>query len=160
MRNVNENNEVELDKYKSDAKEHDYIENLSDIDSTDADEYIKVGVDTNATYDRAGTFIMKDSSLVHCNSGKKGVEISGIVDALSKHDWLKDYFWNGISPEKGLARQWPDGGPKVLWTLALGSGYGGPAIQNGKVYILDRVDSMIFVAPIFFHVVRWMHGIR
>ncbi len=100
MRNVNENNEVELDKYKSDAKEHDYIENLSDIDSTDADEYIKVGVDTNATYDRAGTFIMKDSSLVHCNSGKKGVEISGIVDALSKHDWLKDYFWNGISPEK------------------------------------------------------------
>jgi phosphatidate cytidylyltransferase len=26
--------------------------------------------------------------------------------------------------------------------------------------ILDRVDSMIFVAPIFFHVVRWIHGIH
>ena len=25
--------------------------------------------------------------------------------------------------------------------------------------ILDRVDSMIFVAPIFFHMVRWFHGL-
>jgi outer membrane protein assembly factor BamB len=48
---------------------------------------------------------------------------------------------NGISPETGILRQWPDGGPKVLWTSMVGVGYGGPAIKDGKIYLLDRPDD-------------------
>jgi len=45
---------------------------------------------------------------------------------------------NAISPEKGLLRSWPADGPKVLWTISLGAGYGGAAVSEGKVYVLDR----------------------
>ena len=44
----------------------------------------------------------------------------------------------GISPEKGIARSWPAGGPKVLWKDRLGAGFAGPSISEGKVYLVDR----------------------
>lgn len=48
---------------------------------------------------------------------------------------------NAVSSEKGLMRSWPADGPKVLWTVPLGEGFGGPAISDGKVYVYDRVDD-------------------
>ncbi len=48
---------------------------------------------------------------------------------------------DGVSPETGLARTWPDAGPKVLWTLPLGQGYASPSIRDGEVYLLDRVEQ-------------------
>ena len=48
---------------------------------------------------------------------------------------------NGISTETGLARSWPEAGPKVLWTVPLGKGFGGMAVRDGEVFLLDRVGS-------------------
>jgi len=49
---------------------------------------------------------------------------------------------NSTSPEKGLLRSWPESGPEVLWTVAVGIGYGGPVVKDGKVYLLDRDDKV------------------
>ena len=49
---------------------------------------------------------------------------------------------NSISPEKGILRSWPENGPKVLWTVTVGKGFGGPVIKDGKVYLLDRDDKV------------------
>ena len=45
---------------------------------------------------------------------------------------------NSTSPQTGILRTWPAGGPEVLWVAEIGIGYGGPVIKDGKVYFLDR----------------------
>lgn len=49
---------------------------------------------------------------------------------------------NSISEQKNILRSWPESGPEVLWTIPVGIGYGGPAVKNGKVYLLDRDDKV------------------
>ena len=45
---------------------------------------------------------------------------------------------DAISTEQvPLAREWPQGGPKALWSVELGEGYAGAAVLNGRVYVLD-----------------------
>ena len=46
---------------------------------------------------------------------------------------------NGIALDTGLARQWPPSGPPVLWRIELGAGFGGAAIRDGQIYMLDRI---------------------
>ncbi len=36
-----------------------------------------------------------------------------------------------------LADRWPEGGPKVLWSVDLGEGYAAAAVHRGRVYVLD-----------------------
>ncbi len=58
-------------------------------------------------------------------------------------------YRNATSDEKGILRSWPQEGPKVLWTVPLGEGFGGPAVSGGKVYVYDRIDDMINVLRCF-----------
>jgi outer membrane protein assembly factor BamB len=69
--------------------------------------------------------------------------IAGSAALAAGADWPQFMGPNGdgTSAEKGLLRAWPADGPKVLWTFAMGPGYGGAAIRDGKVYVLDRVDK-------------------
>lgn len=44
---------------------------------------------------------------------------------------------SSVWQETGIVERIPDGGPKVLWRVPIGSGYSGPAVANGKVFVLD-----------------------
>ena len=46
---------------------------------------------------------------------------------------------NGLSKETGLLQTWPEAGAPVMWSVEVGPGFGGVAIQAGEVYLLDRV---------------------
>src|SRR5881397_3471680 len=49
---------------------------------------------------------------------------------------------SGVSPEKGLLKEWPKDGPERLWKASgLGTGYSSPAVVGGKAYILGTKGS-------------------
>jgi outer membrane protein assembly factor BamB len=80
---------------------------------------------------------------------KAKIKLTAVMISLSivwafAADWPGYYGpkRDGTSAEKGLLRTWPKEGPKVLWTVPIGIGYGGPAISGGKVYLLDRDDKV------------------
>ena len=59
-------------------------------------------------------------------------------------DWPSIYGprRDSTSDQKGLLRTWPAEGPKTLWTVPVGAGFGGPAISGGSVYLLDRDEKV------------------
>ena len=53
---------------------------------------------------------------------------------------------DGICDEKGLLTRWPEGGPKLLWSVSgLGRGWSSPIICRGSLYITGDVDSGLVV---------------
>jgi outer membrane protein assembly factor BamB len=64
----------------------------------------------------------------------------GCASALRADDWpqwlgpQRDSVWR----ETGIVRSFPAGGPPVMWRTQVGSGYSGPAVAQGRVYVLDH----------------------
>jgi outer membrane protein assembly factor BamB len=63
-----------------------------------------------------------------------------IVDEILPGSWPhfrgKD-FDNISKDETPLAEDWDSSGPQIVWRTSLGEGYAGPAVLNGRVYLLD-----------------------
>ena len=45
---------------------------------------------------------------------------------------------DGVWRESGILEKFPEGGPKVRWRQKIGPGYTGPAVAQGRVYVMDR----------------------
>ncbi|MDY3556637.1 PQQ-binding-like beta-propeller repeat protein [Gemmata sp. JC717] len=65
---------------------------------------------------------------------------AGAVGAEDWPQWLgpqRDGTWR----EDGLVEKFPARGPKVAWKTDIGVGYAGPAVANGKVFVIDLVPA-------------------
>ena len=66
---------------------------------------------------------------------------SSALTASSNSDWPQ---WrgpdrSGVSQERGLLKQWPAGGPKLLWQLTdIGDGYSGPSVVGKRMYLMSN----------------------
>ena len=64
--------------------------------------------------------------------------------ATMAEDWPQWLGPDGKSEwrEAGIVSRFPESGPPVLWRVPVGLGYGGPAVADGRVYIMDyRLES-------------------
>jgi outer membrane protein assembly factor BamB len=64
----------------------------------------------------------------------------GIVDEILPGSWprFRGSDFDNISKDTTpLSEMWDTSGPPVVWRTTLGEGYAGPAVWNGRVYLLD-----------------------
>ena len=86
-------------------------------------------------------FAMKDSGTKALYEGTEAGPLAG----LDTTDWPQFHGpgRDSICREEDLLQTWPEGGPKLLWTLeGLGRGYSTISIADGKIFTMgDRVDA-------------------
>ncbi len=73
---------------------------------------------------------------------------SGLGLAAASAEWLTFRGPNrdGKSPDQGLLKEWPEGGPKLLWKVTdIGKGWAGVAVAGGTVYITGDVDDKLLL---------------
>ncbi len=63
----------------------------------------------------------------------------GLAQSRSNHDWPQ---WRGpgrlgVWTETGILDTFPDDGLKTVWRTPIHSGYSGPAVANGRVFVTD-----------------------
>ncbi len=76
-----------------------------------------------------------------------GLLLYGGVSVAGASDWPQ---WrgpnrDGISRQTGLLKEWPDGGPRVLWRVPLGEGFSGISVARGRVYTMFSEEDGEFV---------------
>lgn len=53
---------------------------------------------------------------------------------------------DGKSPDSGLLREWPDGGPRLLWKVDdIGKGYSSVSVSEGVIYTSGDVSGRLFI---------------
>ncbi len=65
---------------------------------------------------------------------------------------------DGISPEKGLLKSWPEAGPRLVWkSSGLGKGYASLSIADGKIYTTGNTGSgqAVIAASLTDGKIRW-----
>ncbi len=90
--------DVDLDSFDKTPVEHRYIdhEDLLSLPPLEKERLVMAGIDLTEK-ERAGTYIQKDTSVVHCDVKQEGIEVLPIKVALEKYDWIWDYYWKLVS---------------------------------------------------------------
>jgi outer membrane protein assembly factor BamB len=79
------------------------------------------------------------------------IELPAETETDANVDWpgWRGPTRNGRSPDVGLLKSWPEGGPPLLWEVDdIGEGYSNVAVVDGNVYTAGVIDERLCVFAI------------
>lgn len=89
--------------------------------------------------------ILTSSKTSRCNLWSGVGSLVILVTLLSVPAHAEDWpGWlgqqrDGVWRETGILESFPEDGPTIVWRKKIGTGYSGPAVAKGRVYVADRV---------------------
>ncbi|KQM10811.1 MAG: SufB/SufD family protein [Candidatus Methanomethylophilaceae archaeon] len=92
--------DIDLNKYRV-VREQKVIDKLEDAPKDIKERMESVGITSSEEHERDGSIMFIDNKISHCsNKAPEGVEIMPVKKAMEKYEWLKDYSWKLVSPDK------------------------------------------------------------
>ncbi len=97
--------DIDLDDYSLESVPHGYVDDLTRLPDADKERMVLAGVDARESW-RSGTYVQKDSSVLHAHSKQEGLEVMPIKQALRQCNWINDYYWKlvAVDTDKYTAR--------------------------------------------------------
>jgi Fe-S cluster assembly scaffold protein SufB len=90
--------DINLDEFEKAPVTHRYLadEELCTLPKEEQKQLVMAGLDVSEK-ERGGTFIQKDTTVIHCDTNQEDIEVMPIRQALEKHGWIRDYYWKLVS---------------------------------------------------------------
>jgi len=90
--------DVDLTGYQRTSETHAYLseKEMKALPEEDQARLLMSGIDLSSR-GRGGTFLQKDTSVIHCSSGQEGIQVLPIRQALKTEDWIQEYYWKLVS---------------------------------------------------------------
>ena len=65
--------------------------------------------------------------------------------------WWRGPNHDGRSPDTGLQKNWPDGGPPLIWKAkGLGGGYSSPTVANRRIFVTGELQGKLTMSSLSF----------
>jgi len=89
--------DINLSEFDDAPSQHSYLaeEDLCSLPMADQNQLLMAGLDVREE-ERGGTYLQKDTDVIHCHAQQEGVEVIPIKKALETEPWIGDYYWKLI----------------------------------------------------------------
>ncbi|MCF8085023.1 MAG: SufD family Fe-S cluster assembly protein [Deltaproteobacteria bacterium] len=89
--------DIDLTEFDDAPSQHSYLaeEDLCSLPMADQNQLLMAGLDVREE-ERGGTYLQKDTDVIHCHAQQEGIEVIPIKKALETEPWIGDYYWKLI----------------------------------------------------------------